>query len=690
MKFLNRRLAFAVLAALIVALPYLPHLADATYVHDDHAVIVQHPQAAWPPSLAVFSGRYFGNVKDFGYTAICRPLATLSFSLESGLGLGPIGRHAVQLALYLLLCGLAARLTFRWLVAAGQPQKSAQLAAVVATLWFAALPVHAEVVMGLAYRPEIIALLAIVVATGNLLDVRLGQASKGTALWATLAFGAALLAKESALGALGAWLAWAAVTPEGRQRLRQPLVGLTLVAGAWLAWRQWNIGTLLTAGVPAADNPLVAVDAPTRLLNALDVAGKGLRHLVWPFDGKGEVILSPDYTFDAWPVVHEVTLTVILGALALGTLVLVVIREASGLIRARWGPAPVPAPAPVPVPAPAPAPVPVPATVPAPAPAPAPGVGLDLREINVFAATAAIAAWLPVSHLLFPSTVLFADRLLFAPSWALAMLLAVGLAAALRRVETGSRLPQSLILTTLLLAALSATASYVVARDWTTEPRLFARGVAQAPRSLRMRHNLAFVRLRAGALAEAAVHQRAAAAIRADDLGVLTLGLELARDRTVPVLNAACADGESSAAVLVALKRPAVRPRLAAMQWGMACRRFASAWRAVQPLSPRRVDGTWPLQIYALATAAADEAGALAWGTAFVPDPATDPRWVSAAVHGDEAASRPLRALQRLADLQAARPALTGLDSAARALYHRHTSHADAAAMRALLAARWP
>ncbi len=310
----RRKAVMVMLLGVVAVLAlYGPPALQAGYVHDDHAVVEHNPQIAWPPDLhAIFTGRWFGDKAAFGYVAISRPLATLTFCAEVALGLDTPGqRHAVQLVLYLLACLLAGRLGYRFLRAAGQAESTALLAAGVGTLAFALHPSHAEVVMALAYRPEILSLLFTMLATGLLLDVRLGTTRSWTVPLALLAFAAALLSKESALAALLAWTAWASASRQGRQRLWKPLLALAILAGLWLAWRRWNIGAVLAGTIPAADNPLVAVDLPTRLLNALDIAARAAGHLLWPRD------LAPDYTFDAWPVLRSWTPRVVAGVAGL-------------------------------------------------------------------------------------------------------------------------------------------------------------------------------------------------------------------------------------------------------------------------------------------------------------------------------------------------------------------------------------
>lgn len=639
----------SLLGLLSVLAVYAPAVWHAPYVHDDHAVVEHNPQIAWPPDLhAIFTGRWFGDKAAFGYVAISRPLATLTFCLEQGLGLdAPRARHVVQLLMYLGVCALAAYLAWRIGRALDLEPRTAALAAGSGTLAFALHPAHAEVVLALAYRPEILSLLLVLTATHLLLDLRLGHGRRHTIPLLAVAFAGALLSKESALGAWLAWTAWASSTREGRLRLWKPLLLLGILAASWLLWRRWNLGAVIAGTIPAADNPLVTVDLATRLLNALDLATRAAGHLLWPFD------LAPDYTFDAWPVQKSWTWHAIGGLLGLLALAVVGVRAWRRANRtARQD-------------------------------------GVGSQEVLVLGLAWLLAFWLPVSHLLFPSTVLFADRLLFAPSLPLCLAFLWPFALLVRRVPERPPwprlLPVLLGLTWGALAMAWAHESQAIADSFRSDRALFQRGVALQPRSQRMQYDLAFLLTQRGLFAQARPHLQKAAELLPDDPQVLVLQLDLA------TRGGLCDDGLVPLQRLQQSDQPQTAARKALTDWAFHCHREVQAWPIVRNTLPRKVNGPWPTRIFALAVAAGDRDGAAKWAQRFgMAQPWQDPQWVAAAVFGEEQAGRPLEALRHLANLQKLRVDLRGLDTAARDLYQRHRTAPDATAMQALIDATWP
>jgi hypothetical protein len=620
---------------------------QALYVHDDHAVVEHNPQIAWPPDLhAIFTGRWFGDKAAFGYVAISRPLATLTFCAEQGLGLDtPRARHVVQLLMYLLVCGLAGRLAWRLAKALDLRDPTAALAAGSGTLAFALHPAHAEVVLSLAYRPEILALLLTLLATGLLLDLRLGLDHRGTIPLLLLAFAGALLSKESALAAWLAWTAWASATPLGRQRLWKPLALLGILAATWLLWRRWNLGAVIAGTIPFADNPLVVEQVPTRLLNALDIAARAAGHLLWPFE------LAPDYTFDAWPVQHGWTLRAVAALTGLAGLLAVAVRA--------WRRAVVPAQG-----------------------------GVTPGELTVLAVAWLLAFWLPVSHLLFPSTVVFADRLLFAPSLPLCLAFLLPFATLIRKVpdrQPWRRLvPVLLGLTWGAWAMAWAHEGQAIAQAFRSDQSLFERGVALQPRSQRMQYDLAFLLAQRGLYAEARPHLQIAADLLPLDSQVLVLQLDMA------MRDGRCNDGLGPLRRMTPVAQPQTQPSKALTDWAFRCQRSELAWPVVRKLSPRKVKGPWPTRVFALGVAAGDRDGATAWARQFGVEPWGDPSWVAAATYGEEQAGRALDALRHLVNLQGLRHDLRGLDTAARDLYQRHRGAPEAAAMLDLINRTWP
>ena len=636
-----------VLIALTVVAVYGPLADRAEFVQDDTPAFLQHPAVQWPVDLRqIVRAPYFGDA-DHAYIRLSRPLATLSFALEKGAGTDSSrARHWMDVLLYALACAwlttLVQRLAKLW-------QLKRQIWPVaVAGLWFALHPAHAEVVMQVAYRPELLALLFELAAFEVLLLVRQNRARWPQLLLGTLAFAAALWSKEQPLMLLPLALLWALARPGLLRRFAPILLAWTLVAIAWIAWRHWLFGSG-SLPISEADNPLAVATPGVRVMTALAIVVRAVQHLVWP------VKLAPDYTFNAWPPVAHPDLEVVTGGFLLACLAGAALFLGR---RARQDP---------------------------------PNAEYDLqpREFGLLALVWALLTWLPVSNLFFASTTLYADRLLFAPSVALCV--GVPLSVALQQPTwPNTRRRQRILNRALLTVApialllLCLTQTWTTASAWTNELALYTRGVKLQPQSMRMNHNLAFVLANQGRLGDARIFQQAALKIRPTDLDVLSLGLELARKER------RCDDGIPLAQTLAKIGKPAVLARRVALDWAMACHAWQQGWAAVRLVPPQKLTGRQALDVFALGIAAAQNDQAMAWAAPLKKAVWTSPTWASAGVAGAEMGGRPLEALRHLVALHQAQPQLPELDTVARDLYQRHHDHADAAVMRALLQATWP
>ena len=462
--------------------------ASAEYVHDDRPAILNNANVTWPPPVAqIFRTSYFGPGAAFAHMPLTRPLVTLSFAVEEGLGwTSARARHRVNLALYALVCllvgTLMARLAAAW-AGAGRPEPQAWLGA--SALIFAAHPVHASVVMSAAYRPELMALALVLLASHLWLQVVGGADHRA---WRSVAcaagFGLALLCKESAICALAPWLVAAWLRPGGLRRGAVPLVACAVLALGLLIWRHLVLGGVLVAAIPWADNPLATVATTTRLMAALEQVWLASTHALVPLT----VLHAPDWSFDALPLAAVPGWRTGAGAA-------IVIAAAAATL---WG-----------------------------------LTGSRRRGRPGLMALALVwgaAFYLPVSNGLFPIPVRFAERLLFAPSVAACALLAWPLVAIQRRLATGWGAPQGVapgpwrrwlggcmgpaaLLTAVVLLWQVAPA----ARAWQNDLALFQWGVAQQPRSAKMRYNLGRLLVAQRREPEALPHLQIAAALRPDD-----------------------------------------------------------------------------------------------------------------------------------------------------------------------------
>jgi hypothetical protein len=289
------------------------------------------------------------------------------------------------------------------------------------------------------------------------------------------------------------------------------------------------------------------------------------------------------------------------------------------------------------------------------------------------------ALYLPTSSLLFPSTVLAADRLLFAPSLAVVLVLGWIVSLWLHRDHHRRTLASAALVATLFAGGLQ---THAVANDWRSDRLLFERGVRLYPRCVRMQYNLGRHHFVGGEITEAIEHLQNTLALRADDRAALTLLIQAhTREQRCQGVEALVDRG-------LALQRVSTGVRKAALDWAITCRRFKLAWRVGQTLTSSGSE--WPRKVFIAAIAAGDQAGATRWARRFVDQPWKSPMWVSAAVFAEEHAGRPRAALGHLVALQDKSPQIKRLDRVASALCKRHIDHVDHAAMVSMTRATWP
>src|SRR3989454_87801 len=239
---------------------------------------------------------------------VYRPLTTLSLMFNYavlGGGENPAGYHVLNLLLHwvnavLVYCLALAVLADAW-------------AAFFTAALFTTHPIATEAVTNIIGRADLLATLAVL--GGTLLYLRGGQESgrRRTAWLLGIALGTTLglLAKESAVGILGAMLAFDLAyrvrwrSPGGVAELRRQLWALfrtgyiaLVPAFAAVALLRASVYRNLEIGeVPFLENPLVQADALSARLTALKVLGRYVWHLLWP------AALSCDYSYDAIPLV---------------------------------------------------------------------------------------------------------------------------------------------------------------------------------------------------------------------------------------------------------------------------------------------------------------------------------------------------------------------------------------------------
>lgn len=469
------------LLLLLAVLVHAPSLANGFALDDTFVASSTFKNGKANPMVAELQSpaEYFGSPYWRGtdrQDRLYRPLTIASFALVHaaiGRALGA-GEALPQHAVNLLLFAWVTLLLWQLLGALG----SGSVPRVAATAVFAVHAIHAEAVSPVTGRGELLA------AVGGLSFVLCGwKVLQGStrfrtviACMATLFCG--LASKESAL-------AFAVLAP---------LVWRSMAHGAGVAvptWRQTALGTAALAGPPIAVvallranalaglpldagpswvvNPLLEAPFVERLPTAVMLQGLALWKLLWPFS------LASDYgahvfaRATSWFDVRVGAALVALAGVAFGTW------------RRRQ---------------------------------------LRLCVLGVIAYAVLI---LPTSNLLLPIGTQFAERLLFAPSLGLSLVVA-GLVPLL-----GPRARRWGAAVLVVWCSAVGVRTFLRAMDWRDDATLVARDVVTQPDSLLLRLNAAVLAGKRGDLDDRLAHLREAVRIAPDyasawnDLGVLLL-----------------------------------------------------------------------------------------------------------------------------------------------------------------------
>jgi len=282
-------LAAALLVLLLAVVPYLNSLANG-FAFDDPDVVRDNPMVTENPPTALLTAVYYPG-------ALYRPLTFLTYVANHRVDAGAFGYHLVNVVLHALVT-LAVFLLARRLL-------DSLLAATVAASLFAVHPVHTEAVSNVVGRAELLAaLLVLVTLLAEMRAVRprgaAGRQHWGWHVVALLAFAAGVLAKESALTAIGlvAIVVWWTDPARSLARTARAVAPFVAVGIAYLALRIAVVGTLgLPTTPPLIDNPLAHVGAAPRVATAMVVLLDYGALLMLPLH------LAADYSYNAIPVV---------------------------------------------------------------------------------------------------------------------------------------------------------------------------------------------------------------------------------------------------------------------------------------------------------------------------------------------------------------------------------------------------
>jgi hypothetical protein len=424
------------------------------FAFDDLWIIERNPRVHGLHRLAeIWTGGYWGKEK---VTRYYRPITLTTYAVNFSLhGLRPAGYHLVNVTLHAFVAVLVLILGLRM----GLPRGGAFLAGMA----FAAHPIHTEAVAGVVGRAELLAALAFI--GGILAWFRYRESGrKRYLLGLAVVYGAGLLCKEH-VAVLPVVLAASEAAshrlrdPTGRARLLAALLGCGVALSLGLALRFLATGSLVEErllGFRGYPGLLFGEPVWIRMLTALKVLQCIARLLVFP------IALSPDYSFNQLPIPRGIERGVVMGAL-------LALAAASWLWRVRSSP--------------------------------------TRLTLGVWA----IVAYLPVSNLFFPTTLLLGERTLYLSTVALAILLgtlftaAEGLPGRRRRMAAG-------LLIGLVLAFWGVRTIHRNL-DWRDQATLFAAAARTSPNSARVRMNHGVELLRAGKAQEAVREFEAAIAI---------------------------------------------------------------------------------------------------------------------------------------------------------------------------------
>ena len=431
------------------------------FVLDDPAAVQGHPGAKWPLNLeAIFTTNYWGDRENFEDLSIYRPLATLTFALTDGLGGSDCpGCHRTVNLLLHFACA--------WMVfLLGAALFRRESVALVAALVFAVHPIHTEAVVGIVSRAELLAALFVLLGTWGYLKWVRGVDK--VVWWARPAIAGlyllAMLSKEN--GATFWGILWAFVIADAIAWVweHRNLKGwrtdlwihlpLAVVLGGYFLLRSQVLSHTLSWQVHFADNPMMGGDAVTRWLTPFKVFGSYLKLLVVPYP------LVIDYSYDHFQVV-----TSLADWEAWAGLAAFLFLAVGALYAAR-------------------------------------------RRPNLGALVlAGFASYVVVSHLLFLSTIIFAERLMYLPSAFFVLGLAF-LADEGWELSGATTLKRIVAVGVGVVIVVYGGITVVRNADWATSLTLYASAAEVAPGSARNQSLYANALFNSGHVKQAIPHYR--------------------------------------------------------------------------------------------------------------------------------------------------------------------------------------
>jgi len=425
---------FIIVAA---ALPYAWTL-DYPWLLDDHWAVETNPLVTGPfDPVAVVMTNAWGDEAEHRHIVNYRPLSVATLALNHAIGgLDPSSYRLTNVLLYATVCLLVFMMMRRLGVSLAP--------STLVSCGFALHPVHVEVVMFVVNREELLSTIFILCVvfvvlprTGLISDHGRRRWTPCSLLLLAILFALSIMSKETGAALLAIVPVLGLLWPGISGRLRSTLAPTLLLAalfGGYLALRWSALGHLGAAAIPWQDNPLVQVETGQRLLGAAAVVFEAFRLLVTPFSP------TVDYSHDVLGIPASMGPS----GPALGFVVIALVLTGVMYMHRR-------------------------------------------RPVSAFGFTIIISGWALVSHVVFPGSILLAERLLFLPSTGAA----IALGGALDR--TPNRLPAAstaaVVVFTVWCASFAIVSSDRIP-DYKSAEALYTSSLANRPGSTRLNNNL--------------------------------------------------------------------------------------------------------------------------------------------------------------------------------------------------------
>jgi hypothetical protein len=271
---------FSLLFALLAVVAFSPALTFG-FVYDDAWTIVDN---TWleRPLVELVSLLASGEALARKVPDATRPAMVLSLWLDRRLfGLSTVGHHLTSLVLYGLTTFVVTRLAFRL--------SGRAVVAGVAGAFFALAPLHAEPVVAVNYREDLLSALG--VTTAWLILIEGGRETSGRVALSAAALAVALFAKESSVVAVPLVLVTLVALPHLRGRVRRrPRMWFALGA-VLVVWGLWRVPLF----VQGDDIPMAPAHGATQmLLRTVRYEVEAVKHAALPFFWSPDRFRRPD------------------------------------------------------------------------------------------------------------------------------------------------------------------------------------------------------------------------------------------------------------------------------------------------------------------------------------------------------------------------------------------------------------